>query len=59
MVIDEMPSKLEIGLEIKSKTKECSHAKMNSPLSLSLRHNAWSHEMPKYMNQEWIEMTQQ
>ena len=59
MVIDEMRSKPEIGLEIKSKTKECSHAKMNSPLSLSLRHNAWSHEMPKYMNQEWIEMTQQ
>ena len=32
---------------------------MNSPLSLSLRNNAWNHEMPKYMNQEWIEMTQQ
>lgn len=40
MIIDEMPSKLEMGLEIKSKTKQCSHAKMNSPLSLSLRNNA-------------------
>ena len=58
MIIDEMPSKLEMGLEIKSKTKQGSHANMNS-LSLSLRNNAWNHKMPKYMNQEWIEMTQQ